>query len=288
MQGLIDSGEAGLTEARNLFNDGPASAFRTLRDLRLLAPLPVPTQVRDFMGFEAHVLAAGESFRRLRAAAVRDQQTVTAGDAVPGPLRIPPVWYQQPLYYKCNRFAVAGTGTDVAWPAYSRVMDYELEFAVVVGRGGHDIPKEQARDHIFGYTIYNDFTARDAQGREMAGLLGPAKGKDFDGGTILGPCIVTRDELTDPYNLSMKAWVNGELWSDGHSSTMHWTFEQMIEHVSQGETLYPGEILASGTVGGGCGLEQMRFLKHGDVVELAVEHIGTLRNRIVAPHTLNG
>jgi 2-keto-4-pentenoate hydratase/2-oxohepta-3-ene-1,7-dioic acid hydratase in catechol pathway len=124
-------------------------------------------------------------------------------------------------------------------------------------------------------------SARDAQATEMEGQLGPAKGKDFDTGNVLGPWLVTADEIGDPYDLTMVARVNGEEWSRGHSGTMHHRFEDIIAFVSRSETLHPGEILGSGTVGGGCGLELGRFLDPGDVVELEVERIGVLRNRII-------
>jgi 2-keto-4-pentenoate hydratase/2-oxohepta-3-ene-1,7-dioic acid hydratase in catechol pathway len=145
------------------------------------------------------------------------------------------------------------------------------------------VPKEKAREHIFGYTIFNDISARDAQAVEMGGMLGPAKGKDFDTGNVMGPCLVTVDELPDPYNLSMVARVNGEEWGRGNSRDMYWKFEDVIAHISRSETLYPGEFFGSGTVGNGCGLEQMRYLKPGDVVELEVEGIGLLRTRITQP-----
>jgi 2-keto-4-pentenoate hydratase/2-oxohepta-3-ene-1,7-dioic acid hydratase in catechol pathway len=165
-------------------------------------------------------------------------------------------------------------------------MDYELEIAAVIGRKGRDIAQSDANNYIFGYTIFNDFSARDAQAREMSGPLGPAKGKDFDGANILGPCIVTPDEIGDLYNLTMIARVNGEEWSRGNTGTIHWRFDQIIAFLSDSETLYPGEVLGSGTVGNGCGLESLRFLKHGDEVELEIENIGVIRNRVLAPHTL--
>jgi len=198
---------------------------------------------------------------------------------------VPAIWYEQPIYYKCNRFAVTGTGSTVRWPAYSAVIDYELEIACVIGRKGRDIEAANASDHIFGYTVFNDLTARDAQFKEMQGPLGPAKGKDFDAANVMGPVIVTADSV-DAGNLRMRAWVNGELRCDKHSSSMHWSFSQIIEHVSRCETLYPGEILGSGTVGGGSGLEVGRFLKHGDRIELEVEQIGRLITTIDAPHVL--
>jgi 2-keto-4-pentenoate hydratase/2-oxohepta-3-ene-1,7-dioic acid hydratase in catechol pathway len=118
----------------------------------------------------------------------------------------------------------------------------------------------------------------------MQGPLGPAKGKDFDGANALGPLVVTREELGDASGLAMRAFVNGELWSEGNSQSMHWSFGQMIERASRSETLYPGEVLGSGTVGGGCGLELGRFLRDGDVVRLEIEDIGSLESRISAPH----
>jgi 2-keto-4-pentenoate hydratase/2-oxohepta-3-ene-1,7-dioic acid hydratase in catechol pathway len=160
-------------------------------------------------------------------------------------------------------------------------MDFELEFGCYIGKAGCDIAKEKAREHIFGYTLFNDFSARDEQTKEMAGQLGPGKGKDFDGGNAMGPCLVTADELTDPYRLTMAVRVNGEEWGRGNSSDMHWTFEDCIAHASRAETVFPGEFFGSGTVGNGCGLEQLRFLQSGDTVELEVEGIGILRNRVV-------
>jgi 2-keto-4-pentenoate hydratase/2-oxohepta-3-ene-1,7-dioic acid hydratase in catechol pathway len=204
-----------------------------------------------------------------------------AGEMTGRTFEIPSVWYEQPIYYKANRFSVVGPDADVCWPAYSQIMDYELELACVIGREGVDIPREEASRYIFGFTIFNDASARDAQMREMAGQLGPAKGKDFDTGNVFGPWVVTADEIGDPYNLTMVARVNGEEWSRGYSSTMHHRFEDMIAFISQSETLHPGEIIGSGTVGHGCGLELGRFLQAGDVVELEIERIGVLRNRFV-------
>lgn len=254
MQALIEAGPAALSIARDLVDARPAKALHAIDSVRLLAPIPLPVQMRDFMVFEQH---ATDSFKR----------------------KLADVWYEQPVYYKCNRFAVQGTDADVRWPAYSNIIDFELELAMIIGRKGVDIPKAAAAAHIFGYTIFNDFSARDAQFREMACMLGPAKGKDFDGADCIGPCIVTADEI-DPYNLTMIARVNGEEWTRGHSGTMHHKFEDMIAHVSQSETLHPGEIFGSGTVGRGCGHELGRFLNKGDVVELQIEPIGILRNRV--------
>lgn len=145
------------------------------------------------------------------------------------------------------------------------------------------MPRDKARDYIVGYTIFNDMSARDAQALEMPGMLGPAKSKDFDTGNVMGPCLVTADEVPDPYDLQMIARVNGEEWGRGTTRDMRWTFADVIAHISRSETLYPGEVLGSGTVGNGCGLEQLRYLKPGDVVELEIEAIGTLRTRVTKP-----
>jgi 2-keto-4-pentenoate hydratase/2-oxohepta-3-ene-1,7-dioic acid hydratase in catechol pathway len=164
-------------------------------------------------------------------------------------------------------------------------MDFELEFGVFLSKPGRNISVEKAREHIFGYTIYNDFSARDTQFEEMQGMLGPAKGKSFDAGNVLGPWIVTADEIPDPYHLEMTARVNGEVWTNSTSSGMLHSFEDIIAYVSRGETLRAGEFFGSGTVGGGCGLELDRWLKHGDVVELEVGSIGILRNRVLREET---
>ena len=249
--------------------------------VRWLAPLPVPPQMRDFLVFEEHMRMAG-----WRGAQLRAQWGAPA--APPEPMPIPPIWFEQPIYYKGNRFAVAGPDSAVRWPPNSTIIDYELEIACVIGTGGRDIAAADAQTHIFGYTIFNDLTARDLQFREMQGPLGPAKGKDFDGANILGPVIVTADEIGDLDALAMRARVNGELWSEGRVGTMHWSFADIIAHVSASETLHPGEILGSGTVGGGCGLELGRFLQHGDVIELEIEGIGRIATTIDAPHVLRG
>lgn len=275
IQDLIESGDLGLELAGKALRNSidrvdPATVVWE-------APLPVPAQMRDFLVFEDHMRMAGWRGAQLRA-------SWGAPAAPPEPMPIPEIWYQQPIYYKCNRFAVAGTGATIAWPKGSSVIDYELEMACVIGRGGRNISASNAADHIFGFTVFNDLTARDLQFREMQGPLGPAKGKDFDGANVLGPVIVTRDELGDNPDLAMRAWVNGELWSEGRSGSMHWSWSQIIEHASRDETLHPGEVLASGTVGAGCGLELGRMLCHDDEVRLEIERIGSIMTRIDAPH----
>ena len=221
-------------------------------EVDLLAPVPRPNSLRDFMVFEEHVHnAMGEE--------------------------PPDVWYEMPVYYKSNADSVIGTGVDVEWPDYSDLMDYELELAAVIGKQGTDIPAGEAKEYIAGYTIFNDFSARDIQGQEMQGRLGPAKGKDF--ANAMGPYLVTADEF-DPETAEVSAEVNGEVWSEGSPGEMYHSFADIIEHVSQSETLYPGDVLGSGTVGEGCGLELGQFLDSGDTVTLHADGIGTLENTV--------
>jgi len=279
MQQFIEAGQPALDRAYALLASDPASTPSDQLDW--LAPLPIPAQIRDCLGFEEHLKNAFESAIKLSAMAADDPVKAEQEFRASGRFTAPEVWYQQPLYYKGNRFSVAPSGKDIVWPAYSEVMDFELEMACVIGKKGKDIIKGNAEDHIFGYTIYNDFSARDAQMVESQGMLGPAKGKDFDDSIILGPVIVTRDELDDPYNLRMQARVNGETWCDSNSNTSHWKFSDMIAHISKSETLYPGEVIGSGTVGLGCGLEHLRFLNDGDIVELEVEKIGVISNKVI-------
>jgi 2-keto-4-pentenoate hydratase/2-oxohepta-3-ene-1,7-dioic acid hydratase in catechol pathway len=194
---------------------------------------------------------------------------------------VPPVYRQLPVYYITNRFSVVGPDTTVTWPRYSELMDFELEFGVYIGKPAKNVTAANAKDYIFGYTIFNDFSARDQQVIEMQGRLGPTKGKSFDMGNSMGPWIVTPDELGDPEKMNVEVRVNGETWAKNTTADMLHTFEKMIEHISKDETLYPGEFIGSGTVGNCCGLEQDRFLKDGDTIELHVDKIGVLRNKVV-------
>lgn len=282
MMSLIDSGGAGLAAAQTFVDIPPAAAVVESASVKLLAPLPRPRQMRDFMAFEGHARGAREVHFKKSAARKPDPEAAMDEYRRRGQLDPPPVWYEQPVYFKCNRMNVIGPDEDIVYPAFTQELDYELELAFVIGRKGVDIAAADALDYVFGYTVYNDVSARDVQISEMRGQLGPAKGKDFDTGNILGPCIVTADELPDPYALDMRARLNGEELSRGNSGDIHHTFERMIEHVSRGETIWPGEVFGSGTIGGGSGHEHFRLLEVGDVIELEIEKIGILRNRVAA------
>ena len=172
-----------------------------------------------------------------------------------------------------------GPEAEIRWPAYAEKLDYELEFGIIVGKTGCDVAEADAHSHIAGYLIFNDFSARDVIPGEVSVNLGPSKGKDFDTGNAMGPWLVTPDEI-DASNLNMTARINGETWSEGNSSDMYWTFEQMIAFMSQSETLHPGDFIGSGTVENGCGDEMDKWLSPGNVVELEVDGLGLLRNTI--------
>ena len=272
---FLEGGASTLAAARRAFDHvvmlGPSSqgpsgetTFYNAGDVRIVAPLPNPPSLRDFIAFENHIAATSKK---------RGQP-------------IPPEWYKAPVYYKGNHRTIIGPDEDLPWPLETTKLDYELELACVVGRRGKDVPEREASAYIAGYTIMNDFSARDIQFQEMACRLGPAKGKDF--ATALGPCLVTPDEIADLGSLTMIARVNGQEWSRGRFGTIHWSFPQMIAHVSRGETIYPGDVFGSGTVGGGCGLEMDRYLKPDDVVELEIQPIGVLRTRVVGATQRNG
>jgi len=280
---LIEAGDPALETARRLLDrlGGDETHSLPLDDVKLLAPVPVPTQMRDFLVFPLHVRRAPVGMRKLAARMLGEERALAQfgpEKTEPGP--VPEIHAAQPIYYKGNRFSVNGTDADVLWPRYSTVMDFELEFGIFIGKSGKNISKDAAHDHIFGYTIFNDFSARDAQMKEMAGRLGPSKGKDFDTGNAIGPWIVTKDDIPDPYHLKMEARVNGEVWASGTSEGALHTFEDMIAWVSQDEKVMAGEFMGSGTMGGGCGMEHDRYLNDGDTVELEVEKIGILRNTV--------
>ena len=282
MLALIEAGEEALALARELVAAPGDAASHNLLALRLLAPLPVPQQLRDCLVFERHLIQASAQHAKLITRDAPDPDAALRDLLASGAFAIPEVWYQQPIYYKGNRFSVIGPDQDIEWPSYSQRLDYELEMAAVIGRTAKNIARDRAHEHIFGYTIYNDVSARDAQFKELPGRLGPAKGKDFDTGNVMGPWIVTADEI-DPYDQTMIAWVNGQETSRGHSGDMHHRFDRILEHISMDETLHAGEVIGSGTVGNGCGAEFDRWLKPGDVIEFEISSIGRLRNRIVKP-----
>jgi 2-keto-4-pentenoate hydratase/2-oxohepta-3-ene-1,7-dioic acid hydratase in catechol pathway len=270
---VLDLVRAGLPAALDAGLTALSAPPVPLAEVRLLPPLQAPT-VRDFVAFEEHVEGVRKSI-----------------DGVGG---IVPEWYQAPQFYFTNPYALVGAHDDVPVPPGSERFDFELEVAVVIGKDGASLTPEIAGEHVFGYTILNDWSARDLQSREMKVNLGPAKGKDS--ASTLGPWLVTADEL-EPYRdddgflaLDMRVSVNGEEIGQDLLSNMGWPFEELISYASRGTEVRAGDVLGSGTCGnGGCLAELWGRrgelspppLVPGDVVEMTVEGIGTIRNRVV-------
>jgi len=283
---FLRAGPAGRREAEELLakRTGVGAVMHDLAELELLAPVPRPESLRDAMSFERHVLGATRVAGLGRLARVDAVVERLLGPRRSLAGRLNSEFYVQPPYYRGNERSVVGPEAQVRMPTGAHKFDYELEWGVFIAVQGRDIPAERAGEHIGGYTIFNDFSARDIQVAEMRSRLGPAKGKNFDTGNAMGPCLTTPEQLSDPYDLLMTARVNGEERSRGNTGEAYWRFEQLIEHISRDETLYPGDFIGSGTCSGaqgtGCGLEQGRFLSPGDVVELEVQGIGVLRNRV--------
>lgn len=282
MLALIDADDKGMDLARGVLakRGVEADLWRALGEVALLAPLPEPRQMRDAMSFERHIRQSPRGMRALEARERGGEAAFRA--ALEAPLEeMAPVYRKLPIYYITNRFTVCGPDTTVTWPRYSQVMDYELEIGVVTKRTRANIPAGEAAGHIFGYTIFNDFSARDRQKLEMQGRLGPAKGKSFDNSNAIGPWIVTPEELGDPQTLHVEVRVNGETRARGDTANMLFPFPEILAYASQDETIHAGEFFGSGTVGNCCGLEIGRFLESGDTIELVVDRIGALRNKVV-------
>jgi len=278
MLALIEGGEPALDLTRSLVTKAAGSPHsHALGAVRLLSPVPVPPQIRDFSCFEKHIRGAPAGMMVLKAKLKGEQPP----DLKSIKITPPEVYFKQPVYYISNRFNVIGHEADVSWPTYCEYLDFELEFGIFIGRTSKNITAAQADRHIFGYALFNDFSARDRQSREMDGFMGPAKGKSFDTGNAIGPWIVTADELPDVSNLKASVSVNGEVWAASTTANMLHSFEDMIAYVSDSETLHAGEFFGTGTIGGCCGLEMDRWLKPDDVVELRIDGLGVLRNRVV-------
>jgi 2-keto-4-pentenoate hydratase/2-oxohepta-3-ene-1,7-dioic acid hydratase in catechol pathway len=245
------------------FNDAAELALESMEDggvdtqFKFAAPLD-PVAYRDFMAFEGH-FSFGYQWRGLE---------------------VPGVLYEFPVSYMGSVHGFLGPDEEVPWPHYTQHMDYELEIGVVIGRTVRDVAPGDALKAVAGLTILNDFSARDIQLREMASGLGPSKGKHF--GSAIGPWIVTLNSLPRQ-GLRMASRVNGESWCEASSADMIWSISELVAWASAGETLATGTLLGTGTANGGSGVELGRQLHPGDLVELEVEGLGTLRNRIGSP-----
>ncbi len=256
MSEALAGGDAFMEMARAAAADTSGDAIVT--DTRLINALD-PSGYRDHMVFEEH-FSFGYRWQNRP---------------------VPDIMYELPISYFGNHRAFIGPEDEVPWPSYTRRMDYELELGIVVGRPGTGLTPEQALDHVVGLTILNDFSARDIQVREMTGGLGPSKGKHFACGA--GPWIATLDSVPWERGLRMQARVNGETLCDANSREMIWSIAEIVAWVSQGETLIPGWLLGSGTCNGGSTVEIGRELAPGDTVELEIEGLGVLRNRLGDP-----
>jgi fumarylacetoacetate (FAA) hydrolase len=280
MRGLLGLGPEGMAGVRSALALAEQARQEDLRaerglayplaEVRLRTPVPTPPTLRDFYVFEQHVKAA-----RARRG-----------------LDMIPEWYEFPVFYFSNTASLYGTDEPVPYPRHSQEVDFELEMAAVIGREGHDISAADAPTYIAGYTILNDWSARDRWRKEAPLSMGPAKGKDF--ASSLGPWLVTPDELADRrigsgaderYDLAMSARINGDQLSSDNAKTMYYGFPQMIERAAEDTRLRPGDLIGSGTCGTGCilelGTERHRWLLPGDVVELEIERLGVLRNTLV-------
>ena len=260
---LIQAGDEGLGHVRNVRD----TSRIPLNEVRLHTPISRPPTLRDGYAFENHVKTANANRAR----------------------DVPAEWYKFPTFYFTNPNNILGPDDEIPYPSYTKEMDYELEIAAVIGKPGINIKPEDAPSHIFGYTIFNDWSARDVQREELKVGLGPAKGKDF--ASTLGPCLVTADEFADKsvnrpgvYDLEMRAHINGVERSHGNFKDMYWSFGDLIARASENVLLLPGDVIGSGTVGTGCLLELTKgrgpWLNEGDEVELEIERIGKLRNKV--------
>lgn len=227
----------------------------SLDNVTLRSPLPRPNTLRDCTVYEDHLL--------------------NTRDLEPGAL--PEAYYEFPIYYNGDPTAVVAPDSTVPWPDDEQRFDYELEIAAVIGKQGRNISAEDSEEYVAGFTIFNDFSARDHQLETKSLKLGPGKSKDYASG--LGPCLVTTDAI-DPTALTATTRVNGDVWAEGSTDGMYHSWGEIIEYVSAGSTVHPGDVIGSGTIEGGCGLELDRWLEPGDTIELEVDGIGTLRHTL--------
>lgn len=273
MLAFLERGDIARTESRKLIeylsrkgseaSVGPKNerlSYDLEREVKFYAPLPKPSSIRDFMCFRSHMENA---YRRLG-------------------LSIPEIWFEMPAYFRASPYNVVGPYDEIRWPSLTEKLDFEFEFAAYIGKQGKDIHRKNASEYIAGFSLFNDVSARDRQRLQMQVSLGPGKGKDFDTSKVLGPYLVTPDEV-DFKNVQCFVRFNGEEVSRGGASDMQFSWEELIEYISQDETIYPGEVFGSGTIGNGSSLEFDRWLKPGDVLELEASGFGKLRNKISEP-----
>lgn len=268
MVSLFEAGEEGQRLAKQLLSaayDAKSSGkplplsdgrpvMHPLAQVRLLAPVPRPRRIRDYLTYEQHASGVGA--------------------------QVPEAFSRMPICYQGNVESVIGPDDEIVWPAYTNQLDFELEIGFFIGQGGRNISVVEAPRHIAGVTLFNDVSARDIQFFEMSTTIGPSKGKDFC--NVLGPAVLTMDEVGE-YAIGLTASINGDVCTRATTENRRYSFAEVLAWASYCEDVHPGEFLAVGTVGGGCGAELDRWVQPGDVVELEASGIGVLRNRIGHP-----
>ncbi len=266
VRALLDTGDSAIDRVGDALASNVAAPRVALADVGLRAPVLQPPTVRDCIVYEEHATSQGTR-------------------------EIDPVWYRMPVFYFSNPLVIYGPGEQVPYPSASDQLDYELEIGAIIGRAGTNVPASEAMQYIAGFCIFNDWSARDLQFDEMTFGLGPAKGKDS--ASSIGPWLVTTDEL-NPHihdgrlDLACHVRVNGDHWlRNGEAVNAYYSWGEIIERASKDSRIAPGDVIGSGTVGGGSiresirkGYENARWLEPGDVVEMEVEHIGVLRNEL--------
>jgi 2-keto-4-pentenoate hydratase/2-oxohepta-3-ene-1,7-dioic acid hydratase in catechol pathway len=282
MISLIEGGGVSLEKAQEILASYNGQHSYLTRDVILAAPIPRPRSIRGFSVFEKHLRQSAEGAARRMSQASPDPEAAYHQIKVQMNLdKIPsPGWRAMPCYYLMDHTCVAGHNTIVEWPSYSNWIDYELELVAVIGKPGKDIEPSDVSDHIFGYTVVNDLSARDAQIKAMATGLGPGKGKDFYNSNPMGPCIVTADEVPDPYALQARVFVNGEQWSSSDGTEAIFRFDQCISYASQSQMLVPGDTLTTGTLPNSSSIELQKEVKRGDTITFDVDVIGKLQVQI--------
>lgn len=278
MQALIESGDAGLEAIKKIeqWSLENESQLEALADIFLCAPLPMPVKFRAFSVYEKHLLQSIDSLVRnqMGAFAYRVNKLLKF-------IKPPKQFYETPVYYKGSNTSFIGPSDDVIPPTFKEPMlDYECELGIILSKNGMDIAKENAMDYIFGYTVFNDMSARKRLLPEFRGVTGPLKGKDFQTGNIMGPWIVTRDEIPDPNELELRVSINDSLKGVGLISDMHHSISDMIVFASEGEMLVAGEFFGTGAPADCTGIEHWEFLNSGDVMTLEISKVGKLQNKI--------
>ncbi len=278
LQELIEQGEEGLEAARAdlswVESNTSAAGVYPLSEVRLLAPTGIPLKLRCFSVYKGHMENAVNAVLNDKLGRMAALLRAT------GLVKVPKGLIETPLYYKGNNASVTGPDDEILTPSTTERMDYEMELAVILKSGGLNIKPEDAMQHVFGYTIFNDFSARDLMAKEVMSRRGPLKGKDFATSNTLGPWVVTADEIPDPYNLKATVKVNGVVKGTSKTSLMSQIIDAQIAEASRHENVIAGEVIGTGCMPDGCGFERLEFLKPGDLVEIEMEKIGTLRNRI--------